>query len=333
MPHDAAQRAECEKIFTAIVAEEGQRVLGWRDIPTNNASLGATAKASEPFMRQVFIARNAKLADDLAFERKLYVIRKRAENAIRYSGKVKGGDYFYLSSLSLQDGRLQGHVADDAARRVLPGPVASGDGVGAGAGSFAFQHEHVSELEPRASVSLPRAQRRDQHAARQHQLDARRPVEFPVRVVRRRHQEDPARHQHRRQRLGDVRQLPRTARHGGARIAARGDDDDSRAVGKSREHVAGETRVLRISFLPDGAVGRPGVHRVFRRRPDWRVPRPQRPASVALLRHEGRPRHHGVGSRRAGRSAGTHCCQRAVCNRAACFSWTRNWAASSPTRS
>ncbi|HXR03313.1 MAG TPA: glutamate synthase central domain-containing protein, partial [Verrucomicrobiae bacterium] len=100
LPHDAAQRAECEKIFAAIVAEEGQRVLGWRDIPTNNASLGATAKASEPFMRQVFIARNAKLADDLAFERKLYVIRKRAENAIRYSGKVKGGDYFYFASLS-----------------------------------------------------------------------------------------------------------------------------------------------------------------------------------------------------------------------------------------
>ena len=100
LPHDAAQRAECEKIFTAIVAEEGQRVLGWRSIPTNNVSLGATAKAAEPFMRQAFIARNAKLADDLAFERKLYVIRKRAENAIRYSGKVKGGEYFYLSSLS-----------------------------------------------------------------------------------------------------------------------------------------------------------------------------------------------------------------------------------------
>jgi len=102
LPHDAAQRAECEKIFTAIVAEEGQRVLGWRDIPTNNTSLGATAKASEPFMRQVFIGRNAKLADDMAFERKLYVIRKRAENALRYSGKVKGGDYFYLSSLSFK---------------------------------------------------------------------------------------------------------------------------------------------------------------------------------------------------------------------------------------
>ncbi|HZL44348.1 MAG TPA: glutamate synthase large subunit, partial [Verrucomicrobiae bacterium] len=100
VPKDAAQRAECEKIFAGIIAEEGQRVLGWRTVPTVNASLGATAKASEPHMRQVFIGRNAKLVDDLAFERKLYLIRKRAENAIRYSGKVKGGEYFYLASLS-----------------------------------------------------------------------------------------------------------------------------------------------------------------------------------------------------------------------------------------
>ena len=102
LPNQRAQRAECEKIFAGIVAEEGQRVLGWRTVPTNNASLGATAKLSEPFMRQVFIARNKKLTDDLAFERKLYVIRKRAEQAIRYSGKVKGGDYFYISSLSFK---------------------------------------------------------------------------------------------------------------------------------------------------------------------------------------------------------------------------------------
>src|SRR5207249_7936058 len=78
------------------------RVLGWRTVPTNNASLGTTARLSEPFMRQVFIGRNKKLADDLAFERKLYVIRKRAENAIRYSGKVQGGDFFYVSSLSFK---------------------------------------------------------------------------------------------------------------------------------------------------------------------------------------------------------------------------------------
>ena len=100
LPRAAAQRKECEKIFAEIVADEGQRLLGWRTVPTNNTSLGTTAKVGEPFVRQVFIGRNKKIANDLAFERKLYVIRKRAENAIRYSGKVEGGDFFYVSSLS-----------------------------------------------------------------------------------------------------------------------------------------------------------------------------------------------------------------------------------------
>src|SRR4026208_2036271 len=54
LPPDAGQRAEREKVFEGIVAEEGQQVLGWRSIPTNNASLGYTAKVSEPLMRQVF---------------------------------------------------------------------------------------------------------------------------------------------------------------------------------------------------------------------------------------------------------------------------------------
>ncbi|MCI0748669.1 MAG: glutamate synthase large subunit [Verrucomicrobia subdivision 3 bacterium] len=99
LPREAAQRADCERIFDQIVVEEGQRPLGWRTVPTSNTLLGETAKASEPVMRQVFIGRNPKLDDDMAFERKLYVIRKRAENAIRYSN-VPGGDLFYVSSLS-----------------------------------------------------------------------------------------------------------------------------------------------------------------------------------------------------------------------------------------
>jgi glutamate synthase domain-containing protein 2/glutamate synthase domain-containing protein 1/glutamate synthase domain-containing protein 3 len=103
LPQDAKQRAECEKAFEQIIAEEGQSVLGWRTVPTNHTSLGNTARASEPFVRQVFIGRSSKVADDMAFERKLYVIRKRAENAIRYgrAGKtIPGGEHFYICSLS-----------------------------------------------------------------------------------------------------------------------------------------------------------------------------------------------------------------------------------------
>ena len=52
---------------------------------------------------------------------------------------------------------------------------------------------------------------------------------------------------------------------GGPLVAARGDDDDSRAVGKPREHERREEGVLRVSLVPDRAVGRPRVHRVYRR--------------------------------------------------------------------
>lgn len=99
LPPDPALRRDCQRRFEEIIKGEGQRILGWRTVPTNNTSLGNTAKLHQPFVRQVFIGRNSKIADDIAFERKLYVIRKRAENAIRYSG-VEGGNYFYIPSLS-----------------------------------------------------------------------------------------------------------------------------------------------------------------------------------------------------------------------------------------
>ena len=94
---DAGVRAESARQFEKIVAEQGQRVLGWRQIPTDNSSLGATSLRSEPFMRQVFIARGAGCADEQAFERQLYIIRKRAHVEIR---STKMDDHWYASSLS-----------------------------------------------------------------------------------------------------------------------------------------------------------------------------------------------------------------------------------------
>ncbi|NJN96930.1 MAG: glutamate synthase large subunit [Anaerolineales bacterium] len=98
-PVDEAARRACEARFDEIVAEEGQQVLGWRTVPTDNRSLGETALLGEPAMRQVFIRRSDSITDDMAFERKLYVIRKRAEKEIRYGG-FPGGGSFYISSLS-----------------------------------------------------------------------------------------------------------------------------------------------------------------------------------------------------------------------------------------
>ena len=99
LPPNPEQRRRCEGEFERIVREEGQTFLGWRNVPTNNSMLGETAKAGEPFMRHAFIGRDPKLANDLAFERKLFVIRRRAENTIRYGG-LEFGRWFYLPSLS-----------------------------------------------------------------------------------------------------------------------------------------------------------------------------------------------------------------------------------------
>ncbi len=100
MPRHEKQHKSFEKIFERIVKEEGQKFLGWRKVHTINRSMGDTAKESEPFVSQIFIGKSANLKDQLAFERKLYVIRCRVENEIRYSKDVKGREFFYVSSLS-----------------------------------------------------------------------------------------------------------------------------------------------------------------------------------------------------------------------------------------
>ena len=99
LPPDDQQRLACEQVIETIVREEGQTLLGWRTVPTCNDSLGATARVVEPNMRQIFITRSAELVGELAFERKLYVIRRRIECAMR-QGNVPGGNYVYAASMS-----------------------------------------------------------------------------------------------------------------------------------------------------------------------------------------------------------------------------------------
>jgi glutamate synthase (ferredoxin) len=75
--------AKAKETFEKVAAAEGMPVIGWRELPVDNSTLGKSAKASEPLVRQVFVQRHAAALDDLSFERKLYVLRKVAHNAIR----------------------------------------------------------------------------------------------------------------------------------------------------------------------------------------------------------------------------------------------------------
>jgi len=99
LPQKAEDRQACELLIESTLQDEGQTLLGWRDVPTDNSGLGESVKAVEPVVRQIFIGRGDNCADSDAFERKLFVIRKLAENAIATSGMEESGQ-FYVPSFS-----------------------------------------------------------------------------------------------------------------------------------------------------------------------------------------------------------------------------------------
>ena len=106
LPRHPETRAALEQLFEQIVVEEGQRLIGWRDVPTDDSAVGPSAVAVEPVFRQIVIGRGPAMAEprasaegDAAFERKLFVIRKRMEHAVD-ALDLPGREYFYVVSLS-----------------------------------------------------------------------------------------------------------------------------------------------------------------------------------------------------------------------------------------
>ena len=99
MPSNHAQRIYCESVVARVVEAEGLKLLGWRDVPTDNSCLSAGVIATEPTHRQVFIGRGSDVEDETDFERRLYVLRKVISNTI--NGETGGHDIgFYTVSLS-----------------------------------------------------------------------------------------------------------------------------------------------------------------------------------------------------------------------------------------
>ncbi len=119
LPRRDDWRKECEKRLEEVVAQEGQKFLGWRDVKTDNASLGAMARSSEPVIRQFFVGRSSMLQDDQAFERKLFLIRKHIQNEIRYS-TWEGGRGFYICSLSYRTIIYKGLLISDQVPLFFP---------------------------------------------------------------------------------------------------------------------------------------------------------------------------------------------------------------------
>jgi len=125
--------AECRAVVEKFARAEGQRILGWRAVPVDNSGLGTSVLPTEPVIEQVFIGRgecgaraDGDVDDSDAFERKLFVIRKQVENAVRESNLTGRAD-FYIASMSsrvinykgmLLAGQLSDYYADLADARM-----------------------------------------------------------------------------------------------------------------------------------------------------------------------------------------------------------------------
>jgi glutamate synthase (ferredoxin) len=94
---DAAEREKSRRVFERIVEEEGQTILGWRDVPTDDSSSRGNREGQRTLYGAGVHPAVGDLADDLAFERKLYIIRKRSHSAIRPTGV---DPYWYATSIS-----------------------------------------------------------------------------------------------------------------------------------------------------------------------------------------------------------------------------------------
>jgi len=118
-PKDEGDAEAFRRILEKTIDEEGLRVVSWRSVEVNSAVLGDIARASEPVVRQLFVAGKDGMERD-RLERKLYIVRKCAENKIRNSG-LKGARQFYIVTLStrtivykgmLMPGQVRGYYHD-----------------------------------------------------------------------------------------------------------------------------------------------------------------------------------------------------------------------------
>ena len=98
-PQDPDEAKICQAIFEEVVLQEGQDLLGWRNVPVYPGAIGTVAQESQPTIRQVFVGQGSKVRDEREFQWKLYVLRKIIEHKVQESGLDDKED-FYVCSLS-----------------------------------------------------------------------------------------------------------------------------------------------------------------------------------------------------------------------------------------
>ena len=304
-------------------------------MPTDDSLVGPSARAAEPCFEQVFIGAGGGIAGAdaaLRFERKLYVIRKRVEKAVEtLKINALAKRTFYIVSLSSQTLIYKGMLTAQQLRPMFP-----------------------DLSDPRLESALALV-----HQRFSTNTFPSWPLAHPYRLIAHNGEINTLRGNInwmraregllKSQVLGDdLKKVLPVIREGGSDTATFDNVLELLVMaGRSLPHAvlmmipepwsgndlmaARPQGVLRVPLVADGAVGRPGVDRVHRRHGDRRGARPQRPAAVALLRHQGRPGGDGLGSGRAGRSRPRTCSRRGGSAPGASSWSTRRRAASSAT--
>src|SRR4051794_12660454 len=118
LPRDPADRARCEAIFERIAREYEMVVLGWRDVPVDHKYVGKTPKKTEPRIRQVFLGMGERFFMKADFERRLYLVRQRAENTIEFDQSLPkyAREDFYICVLSANRTVYKGMLTADQLR-------------------------------------------------------------------------------------------------------------------------------------------------------------------------------------------------------------------------
>jgi glutamate synthase (NADPH) large chain len=296
MPRDPDWRQVIRDIYAQMIRREGMTLLGWREVPTDNSTLGESVKPTEPVHLQVFIGRGKKIKTEDEFERRLYILRKSISNAI-YTRKERRLSGYYPVSISCRTIVYKGMFLADQLGTYYP-DLRDEDFDSA----LALVHQRFStNTFPAWSLA------------------------HPYRMIAHNGEINTLR--------GNVNWM--AARQASVSSDLFGDDinklwpisyegqSDTACFDNALEFLvqggyplahammmmipeawAGnplmdeERRAFYEYNAADGAVGRPGGDRLHQRPPDRRHPRPQRLAPGALFRHPRRPHHHGLGDGR-----------------------------------
>src|SRR2546428_2201740 len=112
MPRDPDWRQVIRDIYSQVIKRDGMTLIGWREVPTDNSTLGVSVKPTEPVHRQVFIARGKRIKSETEFERRLYILRKSISHAI-YTRKERRLSGYYPVSISCRTVAYKGMFLAD----------------------------------------------------------------------------------------------------------------------------------------------------------------------------------------------------------------------------